>query len=103
MIQSTPPLEGADARALLDQVEFIAPKRVVPAKGTNMADQNPTLRQWILDMTGPEDAWAREQYAAIVEAAMEVLRRVNVAGAASGGAALEALRTALVLAGEESD
>jgi len=37
----------------------------------------PTLRQWMLDMTGPEDAFARTQYAAIVTATQSAARWIE--------------------------
>ena len=63
----------------------------------------PTLRQWMIDMTGPEDAFARTQYAAIVTAAQSASRWIEeTATNDDKGAAeiLAVLRTALQDAGE---
>lgn len=61
---------------------------------------NGTLKQWMIDMTGPEDAWAREQYAALVQAAQ---RGLIVLGWTDWNAKFnpeEELRAALKAAGE---
>ncbi len=56
-----------------------------------------TLRQWMQDMTGPEDAWARQQYADLIQAALKVEKSNTIDQLLSG---LAELHYALQVCGE---
>ena len=63
----------------------------------------PKLRQWLIDMTGPEDAFARSQYAAMVVSMQNASRWIEETATNDDEGAREilaVLRMALKNAGE---